>query len=83
MNEIKAIEASQMKSDLSDFRSATRVKVHFKIVEGKTSAVQAYEGLVFFDCFKNTGIGKPSPCARIRTESATEPRMFPMHSPRI
>lgn len=46
MNEIKAIEAEQMKSELDQFKVGDTVKVHFKIVEGKTERVQIYEGLV-------------------------------------
>jgi large subunit ribosomal protein L19 len=80
MNEIRAIEASQMKSDLDDFKVGDQVKVHFKIVEGKTERVQVYEGLVI--CFKNSGIGR-SFTVRKNSYGVGVERVFPMHSPRI
>ena len=40
MNEIKAIEAEQMKSDPGNFKVGDTVKVHFKIIEGKNERVQ-------------------------------------------
>jgi len=50
MNEIRAIQASQMKEEVDQFKVGDTVRVHFKIVEGKTERVQAYEGLVI--CIK-------------------------------
>lgn len=80
MNEIKAIEASQMKSDLDVFNVGDQVKVHFKIVEGKNERIQVYEGLVI--CFKNSGIGKTF-TVRKNSYGVGVERVFPMHSPRI
>jgi large subunit ribosomal protein L19 len=80
MNEIKAIEASQMKTDLAEFNVGDQVKVHFKIVEGKNERVQVYEGLVI--CFKNSGIGKTF-TVRKNSYGVGVERVFPMHSPRI
>jgi large subunit ribosomal protein L19 len=54
MNEIKAIEAEQMKAEVDQFKVGDTVKVHFKIVEGKTERVQIYEGLVI--AIKNSKI---------------------------
>jgi large subunit ribosomal protein L19 len=39
MNEIKAIDAAQMKSEPDKFKVGDTVKVHFKIVEGKTERI--------------------------------------------
>jgi large subunit ribosomal protein L19 len=80
MNEIKAIEASQMKSELDSFKVGDSVKVHFKIVEGKTERIQVYEGLVI--SMKNTGVGK-SFTVRKNSYGVFVERIFPMHSPRI
>ncbi len=80
MNEIKAIEASQMKSEIDDYKVGDQVKVHFKIVEGKNERVQVYEGLVI--CFKNSGIGKTF-TVRKNSYGVGVERVFPMHSPRI
>jgi large subunit ribosomal protein L19 len=80
MNEIKAIEASQMKSELDDFKVGDTVKVHFKIVEGKTERIQVYEGLVI--AMKNSRIGKTF-TVRKNSYGVGVERVFPSHSPRI
>lgn len=80
MNEIRAIEASQMKGELDDFKVGDNVKVHFKIVEGKTERIQVYEGLVI--CMKNSRIGKTF-TVRKNSYGVGVERVFPMHSPRI
>lgn len=80
MNEIRAIEASQMKAELDSFKVGDTVKVHFKIVEGKNERIQVYEGLVI--CMKNSGIGKTF-TVRKNSYGVGVERVFPMHSPRV
>lgn len=80
MNEIQAIEAAQMKTELDKFKVGDTVKVHFKIVEGKTERVQIYEGLVI--AMKNSKVGKTFTVRKISYGVGVE-RVFPVHSPRI
>jgi large subunit ribosomal protein L19 len=80
MNEIKAIEAAQMKAEVDQFKVGDTVKVHFKIVEGKTERVQIYEGLVI--AMKNSKVGKTFTVRKISYGVGVE-RVFPLHSPRI
>ncbi|MCL2215092.1 MAG: 50S ribosomal protein L19 [Treponema sp.] len=80
MNEIKAIEAEQMKAEIDQFKVGDTVKVHFKIVEGKNERVQIYEGLVI--AMKNSRIGKTFTVRKISYGVGVE-RVFPIHSPRI
>ena len=80
MNEIKAIEASQMKNEADNFKVGDTVKVHFKIVEGKTERIQVYEGLVI--AFKNSKVGKTF-MVRKNSYGIGVERVFPFHSPRI
>jgi large subunit ribosomal protein L19 len=80
MNEIRAIEASQMKAELDDFKVGDTVKIHFKIVEGKTERIQIYEGLVI--AMKNSQIGKTF-TVRKNSYGVGVERIFPIHSPRI
>jgi large subunit ribosomal protein L19 len=80
MNEIKAVEAEQMKSELDNFKIGDTVKVHFKIVEGKTERIQIYEGLVI--AMKNSGVGKTF-TVRKNSYGVGVERVFPIHSPRI
>jgi len=80
MNEIKAIEAEQLKANPDNFKVGDTVKVHFKIVEGKNERVQVYEGLVI--AMKNARIGKTF-TVRKNSYGVGVERIFPLHSPRI
>jgi large subunit ribosomal protein L19 len=80
MNEIKAIEASQMKENPDVFNVGDTVKVHFRIIEGKTERVQIYEGLVI--AFKNGRLGKTF-TVRKNSYGVGVERVFPLHSPRV
>ncbi|MDR1444150.1 MAG: 50S ribosomal protein L19 [Treponema sp.] len=80
MNEIRAIEASQMKQELDNFKVGDTVKVHFRIIEGKNERIQIYEGLVI--AMKNSGVGK-SFTVRKNSYGVGVERVFPIHSPRV
>ena len=80
MNEIRAIDAAQMKSEPPNFKVGDTVKVHFKIIEGKNERIQVYEGLVI--AMKNAQVGK-SFTVRKNSYGVGVERVFPMHSPRI
>ena len=80
MNEIKAIEASQMKSEPENFKAGDTVKVHFKIIEGKTERIQVYEGTVI--AIKNSRTGRTF-TVRKNSYGVGVERVFPYHSPRI
>jgi large subunit ribosomal protein L19 len=80
MNEISAINAAQMKSDPGNFNVGDTVKVHFKIIEGKTERVQVYEGLVI--AMKNAQVGTTF-TVRKNSYGVGVERIFPLHSPRI
>jgi large subunit ribosomal protein L19 len=80
MNEIQAIENSNMKSELDQFRVGDTVKVHFKIVEGKNERIQVYEGLVI--AVKNSRVGRTF-TVRKNSYGVGVERVFPLHSPRI
>ncbi|MDR0910341.1 MAG: 50S ribosomal protein L19 [Spirochaetaceae bacterium] len=80
MNEIKAIEAAQMKEKVDEFKVGDTVRVHFKIVEGKTERIQVYEGLVI--AIKNGKIGRTF-TVRKNSYGVGVERVFPLHSPRV
>jgi len=80
MNEIKAIEAAQMKALPGEFKAGDTVKVHFKIIEGKTERIQIYEGLVI--AFKSSRTGRTF-TVRKNSYGVGVERVFPLHSPRI
>jgi large subunit ribosomal protein L19 len=79
-NEIRAIEAEQMKESLDEFKVGDTVKVHFKIVEGKTERIQIYEGLVI--AIKNSRSGRTF-TVRKNSYGVGVERIFPLHSPRV
>ena len=80
MELIQKIEEGQKRADVLEFKVGDTVKVHFKIVEGKTERIQIYEGLVI--CFKNSGIGRTF-TVRKNSYGVGVERVFPLHSPRI
>ena len=80
MDLIKTIEESQKKEEIGNFKVGDTVKVHFKIIEGKTERIQVYEGLVI--CFKNSGIRRTF-TVRKNSYGVGVERVFPLHSPRI
>ncbi|HUI70749.1 MAG TPA: 50S ribosomal protein L19 [Spirochaetia bacterium] len=80
MNAIKALEAEQIKDKVEQFRIGDTVKVHYRIVEGKTERVQIFEGIVI--AMKRDGIRKTFTVRKISYGVGVE-RIFPIHSPRI
>lgn len=80
MDLIHKIEEGQKKAEVPAFKVGDTVKVHFKIVEGKTERIQIYEGLVV--CFRNSGIGRTF-TVRKNSYGVGVERVFPLHSPRI
>ena len=80
MDLIQTLEESQKKTDVTPFHVGDTVKVHFKIIEGKTERIQVYEGLVI--CFKNSGIRRTF-TVRKNSYGVGVERVFPINSPRI
>lgn len=80
MDLISTIEAAQKKSDIPSFKVGDTIKVHFKIIEGKTERIQIYEGLVI--AFKGEGIGRTF-TVRKNSYGVGVERVFPINSPRI
>jgi len=80
MDVMKALEAEQMKENAEEFRIGDTVKVHFKIIEGKTERVQVFEGIVI--AMKRDGLRKTFTVRKISYGVGVE-RIFPIHSPMI
>jgi large subunit ribosomal protein L19 len=80
MNEIQAIEASQMKQEPDTVKVGDTVKVHFRIIEGKNERIQIYEGLII--AIKNSQVGKTF-TVRKNSYGVGVERVFPLHSPRV
>ena len=80
MDIIRAIEAKQIKENAENFSVGDTVKVFFKIVEGTTERIQAFEGIVIAK--SNSGIRKTFTVRKISYGVGVE-KIFPVHSPRI
>ncbi|WGK70238.1 50S ribosomal protein L19 [Candidatus Haliotispira prima] len=77
---ISTLEAEQMVPDRKNFCVGDTVKVHYRIVEGKTERIQVYEGINIG--FRHGGIRETFTVRKISFGVGVE-RVFPLHSPRI
>nr|WP_212603982.1 50S ribosomal protein L19 [Entomospira nematocera] len=77
---IKHVESAQLKNDAENFRIGDTVRVHFKIVEGKSERVQIFEGTVIA---KNNGGIQRSFTVRKLSFGVGVEKVFPLHSPRL
>ena len=80
MNTIRAIEAKQIRDDRDNFKIGDTIRVHYKIVEGKSERIQVFEGLCI--AMKRDGIKRTFTVRKISYGVGVE-RTFPLHSPRI
>lgn len=80
MDIIKAIEAEQLKSDVTPFNVGDTVRVHVKVKEGNRERIQIFEGIVLKR--QNGGARETFTVRRISYGVGVE-RTFPLHSPRI
>ncbi len=80
MDKIRAIEAEHLRSDLPAFAPGDTLRVHYKIVEGKTERIQVFEGL----CIAIKGsAGRRTFTVRKISYGVGVERIFPLSSPRI
>src|SRR5712691_7381926 len=79
-NLIDAIEASQLKTDIPDFKVGDTVRVHAKIIEGDKERIQVFEGAVIS---RANGVNRATFTVRKISYGVGVERIFPLHSPRI
>ncbi|MBQ6477016.1 MAG: 50S ribosomal protein L19 [Bacilli bacterium] len=80
MNIIDKINEKQIKPNVPEFRVGDTVKVDVKIVEGKRSRIQAYEGVVVA---KKGGSVNETFTVRKMSGGVGVERTFPVNSPKI
>jgi large subunit ribosomal protein L19 len=80
MDQIKTIEADQLRDDAENFRIGDTVRVHYKIAEGKTERIQIFEGLCITK--KREGLRRTFKVRKVSYGIGVE-RTFPLHSPKI
>jgi large subunit ribosomal protein L19 len=80
MDQIKALEAQQLRDDMSAFQVGDTVKVHYRIIEGTRERIQVYQGVVIRR--HGAGARETFTVRKISFAIGVE-RMFPVHSPKI
>ena len=80
MNVIDKINAKQINPNVPEFRVGDTVRVDVKIIEGKRSRIQAYEGRV---TSKKGGSVSETFTVRKISGGVGVNRVFPIHSPQI
>ena len=79
-NSIDRLEASQLRTDLPDFKPGDTIRVYARIVEGDKERIQVFEGVVIRRA--NSGNRTMFTVRKISYGVGVE-RVFPLHSPRI
>lgn len=77
---IKEIEATQMRSEITDFKAGDTIKVYAKIIEGTRERVQVFEGVVIK---RQGGSNRETFTVRKKSSGVGVERTWPLHSPRI
>jgi large subunit ribosomal protein L19 len=80
MDLLRAVENSQMRTDLPPFRPGDTVRVHVKIKEGDKYRIQVFEGVVIAQ--KSNSISSTFTVRKVSFGYGIE-RIFPVHSPII
>ena len=80
MSLLRAVEKSQIRTDLPRFRPGDTVRVHVKIKEGDKYRIQIFEGVVIVH--KHNSISSTFTVRKVSSGYGIE-RIFPVHSPII
>jgi large subunit ribosomal protein L19 len=80
MDYIKNIEASQIRTDLPEFKAGDNVSVHYKIKEGSKERIQVFQGNVLQS--RNNGMSETFTVRKVSGGIGVE-RIFPTNSPNI
>ena len=77
---VEEITASQLRSDLPEFKSGDEVKVAVRIIEGNKSRIQVFQGVVIQR--RGGGVNATFTVRKVSSGIGVE-RTFPLHSPSI
>jgi large subunit ribosomal protein L19 len=80
MDLLRAVDNSQMRTDLPRFRPGDTVRVHVKIKEGDKYRIQIFEGVII--ARKRNGISSTFTVRKVSSGYGIE-RIFPTNSPII
>ena len=77
---VEEITASQLRTDLPEFKSGDEVKVSVRIIEGNKSRIQVFQGVVIQR--RGGGVNATFTVRKMSSGIGVE-RTFPLHSPSI
>ena len=77
---VEEITASQLRTDLPEFKSGDEVKVSVRIIEGSKSRIQVFQGVVIQR--RGGGVNATFTVRKVSSGIGVE-RTFPVHSPSI
>jgi len=77
---VEEITASQLRTDLPEFKSGDEVKVSVRIIEGNKSRIQVFQGVVIQR--RGGGVNATFTVRKMSSGIGVE-RTFPVHSPSI
>ena len=79
-NLVNEITASQLRTDLPEFKSGDTVRVSVRIIEGNKQRIQNFEGVVISR--RGGGVSETFTVRKVSSGIGVE-RTFPVHSPSI
>ena len=77
---VEEVTASQLRTDLPEFKSGDEVKVAVRIIEGNKSRIQVFQGVVIQR--RGGGVNATFTVRKVSSGIGVE-RTFPLHSPNI
>ena len=77
---VEEITASQLRTDLPEFKSGDEIKVSVRIIEGNKSRIQVFQGVVIQR--RGGGVNATFTVRKVSSGIGVE-RTFPLHSPNI
>ncbi len=80
MDKIKEITATELRTDLPEFKTGDHIRVHVRVIEGDKERIQPFEGDVIN--IRGTGLSKTFTVRKISSGVGVE-RIFPYNSPKI
>ncbi len=78
---VKAVEESQVRSDVPEIQSGDQVRVALRVVEGNRERIQPFEGLVIR--LRGAGLKSAFTVRRLAAGGVGVERSFLLHSPRV
>jgi len=80
MDKLKLVEATQLKTGLTEFAPGDTINVHVRVIEGDKERIQVFQGVVIGR--HGAGMNATFTVRKISDGVGVE-RIFPLHSPRI